>query len=1529
MWKFWGIILISAIGLIFISVSCGAIMPANLPEFEIKVMGSSSFLSGSQGAMRVIAYQPSDQSPVPNVPVKIYLQKKADIKNDPAAGGEAAGSTPSASPTRKQDLGEPVFSGVTDQTGSVSANFAIPDGYEGSARMTFVAGLNEKPVETATDISISKKFKIYLTTDKPLYQPSQVINIRALALSVPSLIPVAEKEMTIEVQDAKGNKVFKKKANTSKFGICSAKFELADEVNMGEFKVSAFLENESSDKSVTVKKYVLPKFKVDFKKDRTFYAPGDTIKGDLQIDYFFGKPVSGGKVTVKLNTFDVEFRKAAEVKGVTDKTGHYSFEMQIPDYLVGQPLEKGGAVSKVDVEVVDTADHKEAVTRMIPISKESLKAEVFPESGTIKPGLENKIYVLTTYPDGSPVKTTVTAKFGSDVQILDTDAAGIVSFTIKPETGSSSLIEIKAKTEKGEEITTSQNLPIAAQAEEQIILRTDKAQYKAGETLKMQILTTKGKGSVYIDFVKNRQTMLTKAVEVTSNMQPWSMDITPDLMGMVTIHAYKITAAGTIRDSRNIYIAPAGDLAIAVKPDKDVYKPGEEANIDLTVTDKEGKPSLSALGVDIVDESVFALGEMLPGLERVYFLLEKELMEPKYEIHGMTVTQAVMPAEKVDEDQQALKQILFNKISSDMNYPVNVDTYNLKLQECFRKMQTINNAMYQYFSKNRKYPAADELELLVKEELVKKEDIVDPWGHKFYLKKPRYENGPPEVASMGPAGTMNEDTELTMTKLSQTMYSMQDFKDDFARPQGRIMMEDGVAAGAPPPGAILKMEKAASNEMAEPKMAKGGSGEGGQKQVKVREYFPETLYTNPQVLTDEKGKARITLNMADSITTWRLTGFANSLRGEMGNVNHGIRVFQDFFIDIDFPVALTEGDEISVPIAVYNYLKDTQTVKLKVEKGDWFEMMDGSFEKSVQLAKDEVKAVYFRIKAKKLGKQKFTVYAYGSKMDDAIKREIEILPNGEMKLLSISDKTGQQIEKTVSIPQNAIPGASKILVRLYPGVISQVVEGLDKIFQMPFGCFEQTSSTTYPNALVLNYLKKQKKITPELQMKAEGYINTGYQRLVSFEVQGGGFSWFGNAPANQILTAFGILEFRDMSKVYEVDPNVINRTQAWLARQQGQDGAWAPDANYLHQESWGKIQGGGKIPVTSYIVWALAESGYRGNDLTKGLEYLKKNAGQINDPYILALVSNAFASVEPDGKFTAELMKKLEKAAKVTSDSACWETKVQTGTYSHGNSANLETSALATLACLKVKGYENLATKGINYLVKSKDPNGTWFSTQATILSMKALILAQESAGQRVNANIKITVNGKRSESFKLTSENFDVYNQADFGDVTLNGNNKVVITMEGEGSCYYQIATKYYEPWSGEKQSAKPLSINVAYDRTTLKENDMLTETVTIRNNTRSMMNMVMVDLGVPPGFNVMTPDLTEYVGKKFMKYTMTSRQIIIYLDKVKPGETIQFKYRLQAKFPLKAKTPESKTYQYYNPEVKDIGKPVTLEVK
>jgi uncharacterized protein YfaS (alpha-2-macroglobulin family) len=150
--------------------------------------------------------------------------------------------------------------------------------------------------------------------------------------------------------------------------------------------------------------------------------------------------------------------------------------------------------------------------------------------------------------------------------------------------------------------------------------------------------------------------------------------------------------------------------------------------------------------------------------------------------------------------------------------------------------------------------------------------------------------------------------------------------------------------------------------------------------------------------------------------------------------------------------------------------------------------------------------------------------AGGTGRADIVIREIEVVPNRREENVVHNGRLETPVRHEVSFPDGGIPEAAKLFVRLYPGPLSQIIEGMDSILQMPHGCFEQTSSTTYPNVLALEYMRRTKKATPEIRAKAEGYIANGYQRLLTFEVPGGGFSWFGNAPANKILTSYGLME---------------------------------------------------------------------------------------------------------------------------------------------------------------------------------------------------------------------------------------------------------------------------------------------------------------------------------------------------------------------------------------------------------------------
>jgi hypothetical protein len=224
----------------------------------------------------------------------------------------------------------------------------------------------------------------------------------------------------------------------------------------------------------------------------------------------------------------------------------------------------------------------------------------------------------------------------------------------------------------------------------------------------------------------------------------------------------------------------------------------------------------------------------------------------------------------------------------------------------------------------------------------------------------------------------------------------------------------------------------------------------GAEAPRLRQYFPETLYWAPEVTTDGSGFVSLQVPMADSITTWRLTALASSQDGRLGFATRGIRVFQDFFVDIDLPVSLTQGDEISIPVGVFNYLPEAQEVRLAVQPDGWFELL-GAGERTLTIAANDIEVVYFPIRATRFGQQGFQVTAWGAKMSDAIRRPVRVVPDGKEIHLTESDWLRESKELIVDIPAQAVPEASRVEVKIYPGVMAQAIEGLEKILRLPHG----------------------------------------------------------------------------------------------------------------------------------------------------------------------------------------------------------------------------------------------------------------------------------------------------------------------------------------------------------------------------------------------------------------------------------------------------------------------------------------------
>ena len=266
----------------------------------------------------------------------------------------------------------------------------------------------------------------------------------------------------------------------------------------------------------------------------------------------------------------------------------------------------------------------------------------------------------------------------------------------------------------------------------------------------------------------------------------------------------------------------------------------------------------------------------------------------------------------------------------------------------------------------------------------------------------------------------------------------------------------------------------------------------------------------------------------------------------------------------------------------------------------------------------------------------------------------------------------------------------------------------------------------------------------------------------------------------------------------------------------------------------------------------------------------------------------------------------------------------------------METTGLAVQALLKWGGASATARKALSYIASKKDASGTWGTTQATIMALRALLLSTEKGAADVRGTRGDHCStASPSRGSRLTPENNDLLHQFVFKDVDPKGANTVESASTGKGGLAYQVVGRYFVPWD-EKPADEPLSIDVTYDRTRLAQDDIATATATVKNNLAKAANMVMVDLGIPPGFDLLSEDLQAYQEKsagrksgRLEKFSLTATQAILYFDSFAPATPSRCTFRLRAKYPIRARTFQSRVYEYYDPEVNSSARPIQLEVR
>jgi hypothetical protein len=144
-----------------------------------------------------------------------------------------------------------------------------------------------------------------------------------------------------------------------------------------------------------------------------------------------------------------------------------------------------------------------------------------------------------------------------------------------------------------------------------------------------------------------------------------------------------------------------------------------------------------------------------------------------------------------------------------------------------------------------------------------------------------------------------------------------------------------------------------------------------------------------------------------------------------------------------------------------------------------------------------------------------------------------------------------------------------------------------------------------------------------------------------------------------------------------------------------------------------------------------------------------------------------------------------------------------------------------------------------------------------------------------------------------------------------------------------YQLAVRYHS-LAAAPEAGGSLSVKVDYDRTNLTVGGTVAVRATVTNRGDAQADMLVVDLGTPPGFVVRPGGLDRLVRRRtIQRYTLTARGMIVYLERLAAGESLEIGYEIAATMPIKAVASPTEVYTYYAPERRAAAKAAAFTVR
>ncbi|MBL4632252.1 MAG: hypothetical protein JKY56_00165, partial [Kofleriaceae bacterium] len=667
----------------------------------------------------------------------------------------------------------------------------------------------------------------------------------------------------------------------------------------------------------------------------------------------------------------------------------------------------------------------------------------------------------------------------------------------------------------------------------------------------------------------------------------------------------------------------------------------------------------------------------------------------------------------------------------------------------------------------------------------------------------------------------------------------------------------------------------------------------------------------------------VSFYLNDAITSFRVKTEGVSTGGLPGRVEHLVTSKLPVSLAVKMPLEVSKGDKILLPVSLVNETSRPYTVAINSTFGPAFQVK-GGVPSSVTLKAKERKSFFAELlvvgdgKDPKDGLMRIAIDT--SNLKDEVERRVSVVPLGFPQEISLAGTVEKTIKHEFTIT-GVVPDTIRASLTMYPSPLATMVSGTQAIIREPYGCFEQASSADYPNIMVLDYLEKNDAAEPALIQKTMKHLDKGYKMLTGYESPKKGFEWFGGDPGHEALTAYGLMEFVDMSKVFgQVDKSMIKRTAAWLKSRRDGKGGFKRNSRAL--DSFGKAS---DEVTNSYISYALSQSG--DTDLGPEIARQKKTAVETKDPYVMALATNTLVNMEPRSASTLSALKKL---AAMQDKEGAFSGADHSITRSGGIALELESTSLAVMALLKGgDAYMSTVRNSVKWISDKRSGAGGFGSTQSTVLALAALSdYAEASRVTQSGGVATVLVNGEPAGTLRFEKGQKDALVFEDIAASLRPGKNTIELKLDSESPLPYSIGIEYRSKMPASS-SESVIRLFTKLDKQSVPLGEGVRMSVSVKNISDKGQPMTLARVGIPGGLTFQTWQLKELMDKKIIDFYEThEREVVLYFRSMAPNAELEIPLQLIARVPGDYVGPASQAYLYYTNEFRQWSEPNRIHI-